>query len=508
MVGFVNRFNKSPKSPGTQQPNNGSIANPQDNAWALSVKFARYTEKGNIAFKLSGFHWEDEERINQLGRGVYSLVVNKDKKSVYLVISPNKIDEFKQLLPTLQAELKKNGKYTDKSIADFGYNIEDALDKTPTPEEVEANQKVVISNWKDLLQALKDPETRKKFLKFQESYVCETTFGSARLSPRNVSEILMKDPQASFVTDEHTWLKNFGHRVKPGSPFIIITKGDSPTPSEKIMNTVPAVAAEGGWKQFKKNHWDDNNKRYDGAYWGAIKKAKKDNNLWADYYPTKVYDVRFTEPIDPNNDPFIQVADLVNNLTGELNNAAKEKVRKDAIAQGLESPDVEAKREGITTSEELEQYKEFILKKCRMNKITVVEVGSTEDIIADAIYAYAYNQAEKFNVLSPNAKAGFANAVLYSVASTINLQSSKVYNSVNAFDNLRDDERQDVIQKTYEVYRTLASVELREGVIKESFGHIMSFKEYVQNLEKIYPNKENIKRRFDAINERLNNVKF
>lgn len=499
MAGFVNRFNKNTTT-------TGNTSQQSNNTWALSVKFARYTEKGNIAFKLSGFHWEDEERINQLGRGIYSIVINKAKNIVYLVISPNKIDEFKQMLPKFQAELKRYGKYTDKSIDDFGNTLEDALDKTPSPEEVEANQKVVINNWKELLQSLKDPENRKKFLKFQESYLCETTFTSAKLSPNNVREILLKDPQASFVTDAHTWLKDFRHKIKPNAPFIVITKSDSPTPPENIMNTVPAVTAEGGWKAFKKNHWDAVNRKYDGAYWGAIKKAKKDNHLWAEYYPTKVYDVRFTEPLDPNNDPFLKVADLVNNLTGELNNVAKEKVRQDAIARGEVAPDVDAKSEGINSPEELNAYKDFILKKCKMNKINVVEVGSTEDIIADAIYSYAYNQAEKFNVLSPRAKTGFAYAVLYSVASTINLQSGKVSQSVNAFDNLKDEEREDILQKTYEVYRTLASVELRESVVNESFGHVMSFEEYKQNLAKIYPNKETIKKRFDEFNDRMNNL--
>ena len=222
------------------------------------------------------------------------------------------------------------------------------------------------------------------------------------------------------------------------------------------------------------------------------------------YYKSKVYDVRFTQPIDPNNDPFLKVANLVNNLTGELNQVAKEMMMKNAALTGQEKPDFEAKKEGLQTSDELMKYKQYILEKCKSKKIDIPEVGSDNEIIASAIYAYAYKIAEEYNVLSPKAKGAFASAVLYSVAYSIGLESSKVSQAADIFGKISPEEGEELIQKTFEIYKQLATHQ-----VNESMGNgIMSFEQYHELMSKLLPSKDTIKQRFDEMNDRLNNVEF
>lgn len=491
MSGFVRRsWGNKPNTPATSTA---------DQQWNVTVKFAQYTKNGNLMFKLGGFKYGDEFKLNKLNPGVFFIKKSDQSNAMYLYVKTDKVEEFQNMLPDIQNELKNcSNHYTDASITKFAEVIEDFIEKTPTEEELSANTAAIITNWKELLEKLNDPETKKRFLAFQTTYICKNSYKDAVLSPRNVMEVRLADPQASFVTDAPTWKKLFNRIVTPGSPFVIITKSENTIPSDNLMNTDPYVQREGGWKAFKaKRNYDMSN----GEIWSAVKRVKKANNLPTTYFKSKVYDVRFTKPIDPNDDKFLKVANLINNLTGELNDVAKEIMRNEAMRNGEETPDFDAKKEGFQTSEELEKYKEFILKKCKAKKLNIQEIGSTEDIIANAIYTYAYNIAESYNVLSPRARAAFASAVLYSVANTIGLNSSQVSQSVNIFDKLSKDEGEDLAQKTFEVYKSLAGTTLDESV-----GHLMSYEQYHDMIMKLLPSKENVKKKFDEFNDRMNNL--
>lgn len=482
-------------------PQGGQQSQFKSDLWNLNVKFAKYTQNGSLAFKLSGFKWEDEARMNKIAPDVFFIKKSEKTGAEGLIVKAEKIEDFRNLLPTITDELRKCNHYTDTSVNDFAEKIEATIDKTPTQDEINANNDAIISNWKQLLQSLNDPETKKRFLAFQTTYTCQNSFSDAVLSPNNVIEVQMADPQASFVTDAATWRKRFNRTIVPGAKFVIIKKPEQTIPPEHLLNADPVVMRNGGWKALCKKSGGP----WYGEAWAAIKRVRIKNNLKTTYYEAKVYDVRFTQPIDPNDDPFLKVANLINNLTGELNAVAQEIMKKDAILRGEESPDFEEKKEGIQTSEELLKYKDFIIRKCKSEKIQVQEIGSTEDIIANAIYSYAYKIAESYNVLSPQGRAAFASAVLYSVANTINLNSSKVSQAVHIFDKLSPEEGEELAQKTFEVYKRLAGIQVgalnEEEVLEEG---IMSFEEYRSMIMGLLPNKENIKRRFDEFNDRLN----
>lgn len=513
-MGFTKRswgtVGQTPQTGGFQKrtwgtPQGGQQGQFNSDLWSLNVKFAKYTQNGYLAFKLSGFKWEDEPKINKVAPDVFIVKKNEKTNSMGLIVKADKIEDFKNVLPTLVDELRKLNHYTDASLDSFAEKIEATIEKTPTQAEIDANNTAIITNWKQLLQSLNDPETKKRFLAFQTTYTCENSFADAVLSPNNVIEVQMADPQASFVTDAATWRNRFNRIVLPGAQSVIIKKPEQTIPPENLLNSDPVVMKNGGWKALCKKSGGP----WYGEAWAAIKRVRIKNNLRTTYYEAKVYDVRFTKPIDPNDDPFMQVANLVNNLTGELNQVAQEIMKKDAILKGEEAPDFENKKEGIQSNEELLKYKEFILKKCKSEKVQVQTIGSDEDIIANAIYTYAYKIAESYNVLSPQGRSAFASAVLYSVASTINLNSSKVSQSVHIFDKLSPEEGEELAQKTFEVYKKLAGVQV--GALSESTElneGLMSFEEYRSMIMGLLPNRDNIKRKFDEINERLNRVKF
>lgn len=484
------------------QQNNVQYTNSfRDNSqqFNLNVKFGRYNEKGNLVFKLSGFNFKDVNLINNKYKGTFSVVEKQNPNggsgTIYFVVKPENVESFKQVLPNVVQDLKKTGHYSDTSLDSFEEKINTSIEKTPTPDEIAANDKAVITNWRQLFNELQSPETKQKFLAFQTTYTCQNSYSDAALSPSNVLEVRLADPQASFVTDASTWRNKYNRTVNPNSPFIIVTKPEQTLPPIKLLEADPIVRKNGGWQALCKKCGGP----WYGEAWAAQKRVKKQHNLFTTYYKAKVYDVRFTTPIDPNDDPFIKMANLINNLTGEVNEAAKQLIRMEAQKNGEQEPDFDAKKEGIETPEDLQKFKEFILAKCAKAKINVPDVGSPQDTIANAIYAYAFNVAEGFNTLGENGKTYFASAILYAVAYTFNIESYKVADAINVLEKLTESEKQEVYQHTFECFKSIANFNLNEGA-----GDI-SFEQYVSIFDNINP-KNTIKKKFDDLNNRMDNL--
>lgn len=478
------------------KPQNNTTTSKTDDKWNLTIKSAKYSKNGDLGFKLSGFKYEDFSGINKINPDVF-FVRQSISKSTWLWIKSGKYDEFISDTSALENFLKSTNNYQDSSISTFIEKIENYADSTPTEEEIAANNKVISTNWRDLLETMNDPEVRKRFLLFQTTYTCMNVLKDAVLSPANVTSVLMADPQATFVTDKNTWESKFLRKVNPGAPHVIITKVENSLPPFNLLNKDPEVQKAGGWNALVKKSGGC----WFGAAYAAIKRVRLENNLKTTFYKSKVYDVRFTTPIDPNKDPFMKVANLVNNLTGEINDAAKAMFDNESIKNGTEPIDYDSKREGITNNEELTEFKEFILKKCKMSGVEVSNVGSDEDIISNAVYAYAYNHAEKLNKLNDNTKAAFANAVCYAIAATFNINSSKAAKCANFFQNLNPTDAEIVAMDSFETYRTLANFSLRESV--EVVPHIMTFDEYSNLLVSKSKTTKNVKKGFDEMMSRM-----
>ena len=478
------------------KPTTQSQASTSDK-WNLTVKSAKYSKNGDIGFKLGGFNYQDLSAINKINPDVFFVKQGAMDKAVWLWIKSGKMDEFMADVAPLESALTSSGHYSNDSIKSFCEKIENYAESVPTEEEISANNEKIATNWKELLSTMTDPEVRKKFLAFQTTYACMTRFKSAALSPNNVISVLAADPQATFVTDKNTWETKFLRRVQPNAPFVIIIKAENSLPPINLLNQDPIVKAAGGWNALVK--------KSGGPWYGeahaAIKRVRLNNKLKTAYYKSKEYDVRYTTPINPSKDPFMEIPNLINNLTGEINNAAKAMLDKEARSNGVEPMDYNEKTEGITTSEKLLEFKDFILKKCEKLRINVPEVGSDADVITNAVYTYAYAYAEKLNKLHPKAKEAFANAVCYAIAATFNIQSNKVASCAHFFSNLNPEDVETIAMDSFETYKTLANFSLREDVGAQ---HVMSFDEYSNLLVGKSRNRKMIKNKFDDMSSRMN----
>lgn len=509
MAGFQKRAwgnntnNQAPQQQNTTFTNSVKGGN-DDKLLSINVKFGEY-RKGDLYFKISSLDFKDIPLINKKYKNTFSVVEEKQPGSkygtIYFVVKPENIENFKQILPNVVQDLKNTGHYKDTTIDNFEEKILTSLEKTPTPEEIANNDKNVITNWKELFNKLQDPETKKKFLAFQTTYTCQNSYKDAALSPSNVIEVRLADPQASFVTDISTWKNKYNRTVNPGSPFIIVTKPEQTFPPKKYLEADPIVRRNGGWDSLCKKCGGP----WFGEAWAAQKRVKKQYNLYTKYYKAKVYDVRFTTPIDPNNDPFVKMANLINNLTGEVNEAAKQLLRQEAIEKGEQVPDFNAKKEGIETPEELTKFKDFIIAKCNKLKIKIPEIGTPQDIIANAVYAYAIKKAEEFNTLGDNksdnskGKVCFASAILYAIAHTFNIESYKVSDAINVLERLTYEEKQELYQHTFQCFKDLATFSLHESV-----GDI-TFDEYVHIFDGL-DSFNSFKNKYDDLNNRMDNL--
>jgi hypothetical protein len=175
----------------------------------------------------------------------------------------------------------------------------------------------------------------------------------------------------------------------------------------------------------------------------------------------------------------MKLPNLINNLTGEINKAAQDVINAENAANGITTPvDFDNKREGLDNAESLNGYKEFIFKKCARRKLNVTETGNIKEDIANAVYAYSYDLAEDYNKLNPKAKNIFASVICAAVAATMNIDSSRVSQSFRMFANLSEEEKTDIANETFGIYKSLINFSINENAIPQISP--MSYSEYVE----------------------------
>lgn len=470
--------------------------NNSDEPWKISARTAKYDKNGDFNVILSSFKYEDMPKANKLGTGIFSIQLDYNK-NIWLKIKKDKINEFLGIIDSFKLFLLNTNNYKEEFVDTFIEKLRLYIETTPNIEEETENERKIATTWKELLKQLEDPELRKKFLIFQTTYTCQHSIPDAVLSRSNVAEVLNADPQATFVTNAHCWLRDFNRRVLPNAPFVIINRIENSI-NRKLIDKDPKVIENGGWDNVRKNSRG-------AAYGDAFSAIKRANRQTSNHYyrREKVYDVRYTVPIDPNKDPFMDIPNLLNNLTGEINDAAKEYFQQKDAEVGVKK-DYDAKKEGLVDNE-LEMYKEFILKKCKYKNINISDVGDINDVIYKGIYEYCYKVAEDYNFLHPKNKEIFASAVAISVASTMNIQSKNIPRAFQVFSSLNKEDAEKIIMSTFRVYKSLVNFKINES-INESGVNVMNFDEYRKNLMKLFSQslKESFQNKFKNLIERMN----
>lgn len=441
----------------------------------FNFEYGEYTENNELSIRIGFLVDRDVNLLNQIAPDVFYIKGIKKENAIYanhfLFIKEGKEQDFLNCLDQLKTVLTQTGNYKPDSIENAMERVVKIIDDTPSRQEISDFETKSVNNWKEWLFQLNDPEVRQRFLAFQTSYISSTEFKECMLSPDNITTILTADPQATFVTSEDFWMSHFKRRVKPGSPSLIYTRKFGYLP-DAVFYKDPEVIAAGGWKKIKE--MSGGNRKNPPAYaWD--KKLSKKYTQYFDYKKVRGYDVRFTEPLDPNNDPFMTVANLVNNLTGELNAIAKINAQMIDKENG-EVKDYDKKRQGLETNEQLEKYKEFILKECQKEKISVYETGDIKSVISNAVYAYAFKKAEKFNIISDVNRDIFACAVVIGICNSMNITSDKASQCAQKLYGLSEEKRGDAINQAYTVWKNLVSYRIAEDtndLSREEFYHLV-----------------------------------
>ena len=463
MAGFVRRnFNSS---------NNTSKSGGTYKSSTISFLSSSYDDNNNFVARIKGINDSDIPGLNKIRPDIFKFKMTPGY-IITLTINGDKIDEFENIIDDVKEEFKKLG-YKPISVGGAFTALQKSISQTPTKDEIEQNNKLIANNWKELLTNLNDPEIRKRLLMFQTKYIANIPeLKHLKLSNGNIAEILSSDPLASFVTSADNWEKYFDRIVSPNAQYIIITKPEDNTDWSSLYKD-PAIARMGkangreNWKAFVKLH--------DGERAPIVFNLKKKYNKARYFFKTKVVDIRFTKPKDPNNDKFMKVINLANNLTGELNQVAK-----NALMSSGYTGDVNAKKVGAETNEDLLQYKDFILDKCKSKKITIHDQGDIKEVISDAIFEYAKKIASGVNKLSPKIQHGFACGVCYAIATTFNIQSNRVSSCIHFFQTLSKDEASFLAMDIFNTYRNLVNISLNENIMDNM--HIMSFDELRDSL--------------------------
>ena len=512
MAGFPSKggFNKG------GFPSKGGFASKTGNTPELyfSAKWGQYNDKDELEIRLGAFKNEDVNIVNQIAPDVFYVKAIQVKLAKFpsysIFVKPGQVQAFEGMLDKLKTVLEQTQHYKGVA-AGMGY-IQDIISDTPSNEEIANQEKTVVSNWRDLLLMFQDPEVRKRFLAYQTTYIKHSEFSPAVLSRDNVLKILNADPQATFVTQAYVWRNVFNRDIQHGAPSIIITKCDIDIPYN-ILEADPEVKKYGGWKAVKAA---SGGKETNYPAWGIKNRIAKEpgHNHFMRFRPVKAYDVRFTiPPTNAKDDKFVNMVNLVNNLTGELNEVAKTMLKDIDTKAGKGERDFK-KIEGLENDELLTKFREFTMNKCKLEKIPMQETNFPKNDIANGVFAYSYKKSETQNILKDSERNIFASAVCAAVGLTFNIDCDKVSQCGRVISALNDQKLIDVVDKSFHVFQEFNSFNIREanGVdTKDDYFRLLkSFSKNAQpeitQEDKQVALQESFTRKFNDLVERMNNV--
>ena len=79
---------------GSKPSGSGQQSQFRSDLWNLNVKFAKYTQNGSLAFKLSGFKWEDEARMNKIAPDIFFIKKSEKTGAEGLIVKADKVEDF------------------------------------------------------------------------------------------------------------------------------------------------------------------------------------------------------------------------------------------------------------------------------------------------------------------------------------------------------------------------------------------------------------------------------
>jgi hypothetical protein len=139
MAGFYRRAWGGAKS--TTQ--NNTTQQSDDNKWNLTIKSAKYSENGDLGFKVKGFIYKDIDEFNKIAPDVFYMKIGIDK-ATWLWVKAGKFDEFIADITPLENFLRSTNNYKETAINTFGEKLERYAETTPTKEEISLSKRVKL----------------------------------------------------------------------------------------------------------------------------------------------------------------------------------------------------------------------------------------------------------------------------------------------------------------------------------------------------------------------------
>ena len=409
---------------------------------ALSTQVNKQRYDNEIVISVTGINFRDTRIFNNTktsdGNKICTVrphngVAPKDGDDFVLdiIINADRIEDFKAIIPKIIEELSKSkswpktkknpeGGYTEEYLRYLENKLYRSLESIPTSKELNDTREVMTQNWKNMLNKINDPEVRKRLIK-KSFYYTKNVNGEMKgveLSDRNINYVLMQRPGATFVTNTYTWFECFNRTVRQGAQYILVSKPSyiyaTKEQRDSIAQEYYGMTYKEAYEKFKEK--GENMQQFDhGINKGITKKYGVSN-----FYYEKVYDISDTELIPGKKDVFFEKIGIKDNV----NNGEVQGAEYNADVATSDNAGVDAKI-GFK-SEILEAYKDWLLKKLSKEGIKMPNTAteSTEDIIARAIFNYSFNNAEKLNQVTTEARTDIALAVSVAICSYLGLQSN------------------------------------------------------------------------------------
>ena len=452
----------------------------EDDKWNIYVEGGEWAKNGSFRFLICGAFYPDLDRLDRLyaSSNIFHCNMRDNLQGVgrWLVVKPGKMEEFQNILPEVINYFQvQTTKYKAQSLGELPNGFNSALQDAPTLEEVKEQEAKVADNWKDIVTHLTADTSSKVLLKTQTTFIHDPKYSSAALSRANVIEILMVDPDATFYAGEWAWNNVFKRRIKPGSPYAIITK--------------PSVPGQ---------------KAAHGEKWAMTKYNNITNNRAQSFFKIKAYDIRFTELIDPNDDPFTLLTnELSNNINPQLNQAYKDSLSSQS---GVNMNDIvsDEPQYGLSHETSQQMFLKHIVNLCNTKGIQMNTNDTFENVVSKGVYDYAVEEAIRLNKLKDKDQQSFAAAVLVAVARSYNLDSPMIKNAVSKLQSTSSTSLENMAREMFPVYRKLVSF---SRYVKEAVeDNIMSFDEFTAFVSSLGKTPSKVLDKFNDFSKRMDNV--
>lgn len=346
-----------------------------------------------------GHVWKDgaQKLVDAINSAVPKHIMNatlgNGNERVIIRVNIDMKNEIPNVVGKLENAIKQVGEYSDASVETVCSQIYDSVDSVATSTDVENATNKSISNWKEMLEKLEDPEIRKRLLRYQTTNDYARAYGHV-LSPGNVQDVLDQFPMASFVAERSTWLKQFNRTIQPNAQRIVVKK---PIQGQPSMADLDAAAQLAGYASYKDAKYQTKNATQVMSEINNIAKKKTSS-----FVKVIMYDVSQTNPpSDPSLDIWTNSIGLSDNINGLLNQPAQS--FDDSITGGNAQKAQEANKEAITQAQEAkwQNRKMALINVCKRRNIDVskLQASDDQDFIAKATYYYAKSLMPSYGIV-------------------------------------------------------------------------------------------------------------